>query len=185
MSEAVAYRFISIDEYFAAEQQSEVKHDYVDGQVFAMAGGNVAHNRIASNVLGALHAQLKGKPCLPFNSDMKVRIQLPTHTRFYYPDASVICESNQDEDDFQDRPKVLIEVLSDSTRRTDQTEKKDAYLTIPSLEAYILLEVDSPAAIVYRRSEAGFGREIHKGLDASIPLETIEASLALADIYSS
>lgn len=183
MSEAIAYRFLSVDDYLAAERQSEVKHDYVDGQVFAMAGGKVAHNRIATNVLGALHGQLRGKPCRPFNSDMKVRIQLPTHTRFYYPDVSVICESNPEDDEFQDRPRVLIEVLSDSTRRTDQTEKKDAYLTIPSLDAYIMLEVETPAAIVYRRTDAGFVREIHEGAEAVISLDTTGATLPLAEVY--
>ncbi len=185
MCGAVAYAFISIDDYLAGEHLSEIKHDYVDGQVFATAGGKVTHNRIASNALGALHGSLQGKPCRPFNSDMKIRVQLPTHTRFYYPDVSVICESNPGDDDFQDRPVVLIEVLSDSTRRTDQTEKKDAYLTIPSLETYVMLEQDTPAAIVYTRTMNGFVRKIYEGRDAVIPLAQIDARLALADIYDS
>src|SRR5690242_2569608 len=91
------------------------------------------------------------------NSDTKIRVRLPTHLRFYYPDASVVCRPNPPDDSFQDEPAVIIEVLSETTRRIDEGEKKDAYLTIPSLCAYMLLEQDRPAAVVYRRSEQGFG----------------------------
>ena len=179
-----AHALISIDDYLARELISDVKHDYIDGAVFAMAGGKVRHNRIASNVLIALGTQLNGKPCQPFNSDMKIRIRMPEHTRFYYPDVSVICRSNQDDDTFQDNPVVIIEVISDSTRRIDQGEKRDAYLSIPTLGAYVLIEQGAAAAVVYQRRTSGFEREVYEGCDASIPLPEIEVRLSLAEIYN-
>src|SRR5204863_8150738 len=101
-------------------------------------------NLIATNTLVALGARLRGKRCRPFNSDTKIRVRLPTHVRFYYPDVSVICRPNPQTDSFQDEPAALFEVLSQSTRRIDEGEKKDAYLTIPALAVYILVEQESP-----------------------------------------
>ena len=180
-----AYARIPVDAYLAGEVASETKHDYVDGAVFAMAGGTVRHNRIASNVLGSLHGQLRGNPCRPFNSDMKIRIRMPSHTRFYYPDLSIVCQSNPDTEDFQDQPAVIVEVLSGSTRRADQGEKKDAYLTIPSLCVYIMVEADATAAVVFRRGAAGFEREVYEGEEAVIELPEVRAALPLAEVYES
>ena len=167
----------------AGELESQVKHEYLGGFVYAMAGARNVHNRIASNVLGVLHARLRGKFCEPFNSDTKIRVKLPTHVRFYYPDVSVICESNPPDHSFQDRPVVIVEVLSHKTRRIDQGEKKDAYLTIPTLQVYLLIEQAYPAAIVFRRTDQGFIQEIYTDLTAVIPLSEIEAELGLAEIY--
>lgn len=175
---------ISIAEYLAGEEVSDVKHEYLGGTVHAMAGASNQHNAIAVNALLALGAPLRGKSCRPFNSDTKVRIEYPDHTRFYYPDALVVCHPNPPTDHFQDQPVVVIEVLSDSTRRADLGEKRDAYLTIPSLKVLILAESEAPAAVVHRRkTEGGFAVEAHSGLDAVIPLPEIEASLPLAELY--
>ena len=118
--------FITVAEYLAGEEISDVKHEYLGGTVHAMAGATNRHNAIVLNSLAALHGQLRGKPCQPFNSDTKVRIELPDHIRFYYPDAMFVCHSNPGGDHFQDPPVVVIEVLSDSTRRNDLGEKRDA-----------------------------------------------------------
>lgn len=175
---------LTIAEYLAGEELSDVKHEYLGGTVHAMAGASNQHNAIAVNALGFLLAKLRGKSCRPFNSDTKVRIEHPDHTRFYYPDALVVCHSNPSTDHFQDQPVVIIEVLSDSTRRTDLGEKRDAYLTIPSLKALIFAESEAPAVILHRRkSEGGFAVEAHSGLDAVIPLPEIDASLPLAELY--
>lgn len=85
---------ISVENYLAGEQRARGKHEYMAGMVYAMAGGASAHNLVASNVLGELHAQLKGKSCRALNSDSKVKIQSGTQTRFYYPDASIVCGEN-------------------------------------------------------------------------------------------
>lgn len=176
--------FISVSEYLAGEELAEVKHEYVGGTVHAMAGATNRHNAIAVNTLVSLGSQLRGKTCRPYNSDTKVRIDYADHTRFYYPDAMVVCRSNPEMDHFQECPVVIIEVLSESTRRTDLAEKRDAYLTMPSLKALLLVEPDSPRVTVHRRrSEGGFGAEVFEGSEALIPLPEIEADLPLGDLY--
>jgi Uma2 family endonuclease len=175
---------ISIAEYLSGEETGRVKHEYIGGCIHAMPVGNNQHNAIAGNALLSLGTQLRGKPCRPFNSDTKVRIEYSDHTRFYYPDALVVCLPNAPTDHFQDRPVVIVEVLSDSTRRTDLGEKRDAYLNIPSLKVVIFAESEKPAVVVHRRKpEGGFASEGHSGLDVIIPLPEIDASLPLAELY--
>jgi Uma2 family endonuclease len=89
---------ITVSDYLAGEEISDRKHEYLGGTVHAMAGATIRHNNIALNCLAALHGILRGKSCQPFNSDTKVRIEFPDHTRFYYPDAMVVCQSNPDSD---------------------------------------------------------------------------------------
>ena len=175
---------LTIAEYLAGEELGGVKHEYLGGTVHAMAGASNQHNAIAVNALGFLMAKLRGKSCRPFNSDTKVRIEYPDHTRFYYPDVMVVCHPNPRTDHFQDQPVVVIEVLSDSTRRTDLGEKRDAYLTISSLKVLIFVEPDSHEVIVHRRrSEGGFAVEAYGDLNEIIHLPEIDANLSLAELY--
>lgn len=174
---------ISIAAYLSGEETATRKHEYVEGVVYAMVGATNAHNRIATNGTGALHAQLRGKPCQVFNSDTKVRVRLARGTRFYYPDASVVCRLNPQNDTFQDAPVVIIEVVSESTRRTDENEKREAYLSIDSLCVYILVEQATAGVVVYRRTDSGFERETYVGHDAVLPLPEIDCELRLADLY--
>ena len=183
MSTAQQRELISIDDYLAGELVSHVKHEYVAGVVYAMAGARNAHSIIATNAVVVLGSRLRGKKCRPFNSDTKIRIRLPTHTRFYYPDASVVCRPNSPDESFQDEPKVVLEVLSRSTRRADANEKKEAYLTINSLAVYLLIEQDSAHVTAYRRTGQGFVAEVYEGLQAVVPLAEIEAELPLAELY--
>ncbi len=174
---------VSPEEYLAAETEADRKHEYVGGVVYTMAGGHARHSRIATNVGGLLHAQLRGRKCQPFNSDMLVRVRFPTHTRFYYPDVQVACGPAAADALFQDEPAVIVEVISESTRRTDEQEKREAYLNLPSLHAYIILEQNCAAATVWRRISSGFKRERWEGMDATVPLPEIEAALPLAEVY--
>jgi len=174
---------VSVEDYLAGELVSAVKHEYLGGVVYAMAGACNAHNLIASNVLIALGGRLRGRRCRLYNSDTKVRIRLPHQVRFYYPDASVICRPNPQQDSYQDEPAVIMEVVSSSTRRADEGEKKDAYLTIPSLCVYLIIEQESPTVVVHRRTEQGFVREVYEDLDAVISLAEIETELPLAEAY--
>ena len=182
MSTAEKLNLVSVEDYLDGELVSPVKHEYLAGVVYAMAGARNVHNIIATNVLAALHARLRGRPCRPFNSDTKIRIRLPTHVRFYYPDASVTCRPNPPTDSFQDGPAVVVEVLSRRTRRIDEGEKKDAYLTIPSLSVYALVEQETAAVVAFRRTADGFVREVHRGMEAVLPLGKIGADLPLAEI---
>ena len=176
--------FISIADYLAGEEISDVKHEYLGGTVHAMAGATNQHNLIAGTIFGRLFGMLRGKRCQPFNSDTKIRIEFPDHTRFYYPDAMVVCDPNPGVDHFQSQPVVIIEVLSDSTRRADLVEKRDAYFTLPSLKVLMFVEPEFPSVNLYRaKAEGGFVVERHSGLEATIPLPEIEASLPLAEVY--
>lgn len=183
MSTAKKLNLVSVDDYLEGELISPCKHEYLGGVVYAMAGARNAHNIIAMNTSGALHARLRGKSCRPFNSDTKIRLRLVTQVRFYYPDVSVVCRPNPQTDSFQDEPVVLFEVLSRRTRRIDEGEKKDAYLTIPSLSVYVMVEQETAAVVAFRRTERGFIREVFEGLEAVLPLGEIGADLPLAEIY--
>ena len=175
---------ISIAEYLAGEEISTVKHEYLGGTVHAMAGATNRHNVIAVTGLGLLFGMLRGKSCQPFNSDTKIRIAGAEQTRFYYPDAMVVCHPNPQSDHFQDHPVVVVEVLSESTRRTDLGEKRDTYLTIPSLQVLLLVESEEMAVKVHRRrADGGFAVEHYVGSDDVIPLPEIEANLPLAELY--
>ena len=184
MTAAKKLNLISIEDYLAGELVSQVKHEYLGGVVYAMAGARNAHNAIATNITVAIGARLRGQKCRPYNSDTKVRVRLPTQWRFYYPDGMVVCRQNPPDDSFQDDPVVIFEVLSNSTRRTDQGEKKDAYLTIPALSVYAIVEQDCAKVIIYRRTDDGFVPEVYESLEAVIPLHEVNAELPLAEIYA-
>lgn len=173
-----------MEDYFKGEEHSDVKHEFLGGVVHAMSGATNRHNRIALNAPGFLFGKLRGKPCQTFNSDTKVKIEYPDHVRFYYPDAMVVCQKNPDSDHFQTQPVVVIEVLSKSTRRADMGEKKDAYLTIPSLKVLMLVEGEQASVTVYRRArEGGFRPELYEGLEEVILLPEIGTELGLGEIY--
>jgi len=183
VSTAVKWDMVSESDYLAGELVAEEKHEYIAGVVYAMAGGTNRHARIGGNVFAGLHARLRGKSCDAFNSDTKVKVLLATGTRYYYPDAMVVCDSNAELESFQDRPRVIVEVLSESTRRTDEWEKKDAYISIATLGVYLMVEQDRAAVVAWRRGANGFEREGYEGLDAVIPLPEIGVELPLSEIY--
>jgi Uma2 family endonuclease len=176
-------QLVSVEDYLAGELASDIKHEYIGGYVYAMAGSTTANNRIATSFVGSMHRQLRGQPCEPFNSDTKDRIKFPTHTRFYYPDGMVVCEPNPPESSYQDRPVVIAEVVSDASRRIDEGEKREAYLTIPTLVAYLIIEPDRPRVVVHRRIDSGFIAEAYEGITSTIPLNAIDAELPLEELY--
>lgn len=172
-----------MQEYLDGELTSPVKHEYVGGAVYAMVGARNVHNLIATNTLVSLGSHLSGKPCRPYNSDTKIRIRLPSEVRFYYPDVSVICRPNPQDDTFQDEPTVIVEVLSKGTRRIDEGEKREAYLSIASLDVYILIEQERPSVTAWRRTDEGFIPEVHQGLESTVPLPEVGVALPLAEVY--
>jgi Uma2 family endonuclease len=175
---------ISIDDYLAGEEVAEVRHEFIDGAVHAMAGGTRDHSAIAANAIVALGSQLRGKAWRPFTSDLKIRIDFPDHVRFYYPDASVVCTPSSGDPRYERNPIVILEVLSESTRRIDQTEKRDGYFHLPSLQVLILADSERRHVLVHRRRpDGGFATEEYGDRDAMIPLPEIEASLALVELY--
>jgi len=183
MSTARINESISIAEYLEGELVSNVKHEYISGSVFAMVGSKNAHNMIAVNALLAFGSRLKGHACRPFNSDTKIRIRMIDHVRFYYPDMSVVCQANALSETFQDQPVVIVEVLSEGTRRLDDGEKRDAYFTIPSLTHYILLEQEVAVAVVYQRVGQQFERHEFADINDVITLDNLSLRLPLREFY--
>ncbi len=192
MSALPSSPLVSVEDYLAGELVAEQKHEYVGGLIYMMAGARNRHNQVASRTMIALGRRLDGSPCEAFNSDTKARVHAFGKTRFYYPDAMVVCELNPDDDVFQDRPVVIVEVLSGSTPRARRAEdrvvegeKRDAYLEVPSLKVLLLVESDRPSVSVDRRGEDGvFTRTWHEGEDAVVPLPEIGLELPLRELHA-
>jgi Uma2 family endonuclease len=175
-------RLIPVAEYLEGERFSEVRHEYVGGRLYAMAGASKDHNRIALNIVGELREQLRGKKCEPFGSDMKLK--MPGSEAFYYPDALVTCDPSDNAQYFCEKPFVVFEVLSPETERTDQREKRFAYALIPSLKVFILVAQDKPELTVLRRDKTEPWREeIIRGREALLKLPEIKVEIPLARIY--
>ncbi|SJM91218.1 conserved hypothetical protein [Crenothrix polyspora] len=128
----------------------EIRHEYVNGLVYAMGGASREHNRVSGRLFVRLAQHLEGTPCEPFQSDMKVKVQRANDVRFYYPDVHVTCEEETDRY-YNEQPCLIVEVLSDSTQRIDRTEKRLAYQMLESLQEYVLLSQESPYLEIYRR----------------------------------
>lgn len=168
---------ISVEEYLKGEPSSEVKHELIDGHVYAMAGASANHQRISVNILSEFSNHLKNVPCEPFGSNMKVRID----SNFFYPDVIVDCHFDNSEPYFTQTPIIIVEVLSKSTRRMDETIKLMSYITIPSLQEYVLIQQDFVDIQVIRRSEGWLQK--HYFLGDEITFEAIDLTLSVEDIY--
>jgi Uma2 family endonuclease len=156
---------------------SEIKHEYVDGQMYAMSGASRNHDRIALNIGAELRTHLRGKPSEPFTSDVKVRVG----KHFFYPDSMVVCDEIDPHQYYSETPVLIVEVLSKSTRRCDETLKPRLYQTIPTLQEYVLIEQDIVDVEVCRRSEGWVSN--HYFLGDNVPLHSVDLAVSVADIY--
>ena len=176
--------WISPEEYLAGEKLAEIRHEYVDGQVYAMAGTTRDHGRIAGNLLGELLQHLRGHRCEPFMNDIKVRIPPQFGNIFYYPDVVVTCTADEEEDEYYlNQPTIIAEVLSDSTEQIDRREKALAYRQVPTMQIYVIIEQKRIAATVLRRAEQGWRAEELEGSDAVLRIETIAFETPLRTLY--
>lgn len=181
---AFADHHISQEDYLQGELASEIRHEYVAGNVYAMSSGTLNHQRIAGNFIRNAGNQLCGKPCFPTGSDFKLHVPLGRgEEAFYYPDGMIICVPVPGNALFTDSPSVILEVLSPTTRRIDEVQKLRDYITIPTLQTYILAETDKPLLTLHRRDGADFRREILSGADAVLELPEVGISISLAELY--
>jgi Uma2 family endonuclease len=184
----------TVEEYLALERDSEERHEYLDGEIFAMAGESEQHGDISVNFVSELRGQLRGGPCRVWTKDVKVRsgpAPRPFQNRkglFSYPDFVVVCGERQYQDEYKDvllNPTVVIEVLSPSTEAFDRGEKFRRYRMFnPSLTDYVLVSQTAPSIDHYRRQANHEWVLISlNGLAASLHLASINCTLSLADIY--
>lgn len=176
---------ISIEEYLEMENAATEKHEYYKGEVFAMSGAKVAHNKICRNLLIALGNKLKGKPCQPFGSDLRIHIE--SNTLFTYPDISIVCgeiKTLHDDDMNVLNPVVLMEVLSPSTKNYDRGEKFKLYRDIPTLKEYWLVDSESIHIEVFRLNETQHWElEEYDSLENEIVLKAINETISVEDVY--
>ncbi|WP_333660745.1 Uma2 family endonuclease [Acinetobacter sp.] len=177
MSNRAYQSLISEQEYLEGELHSDIKHEYIDGVIYAMSGASAAHNRITVNILREFGNHLKGKPCQPYSADMKVKIG----SKYFYPDVLVDCTDLADDQYFTDNPTIIVEVLSKSTKQIDKTVKFNTYIQIPSLQEYLLVEQDTAEVEVLRR-RTNWKAE-HYFLGDVIKLDSIDLTIKVADIY--
>ncbi|MCK4494561.1 MAG: Uma2 family endonuclease, partial [Methylococcales bacterium] len=143
---------LSEADYLNGEKISQIKHEFIEGDIYAMAGASRNHNIISANVARQFGNHLAETPCITFTSDMKVRVD----HNFYYPDILVVCDNNEDDDYYTNSPIIIVEVLSKSTRHRDKCAKMDAYRTITTLQEYVLIEQDFVEIQVCRRKNNWF-----------------------------
>src|SRR5438445_2479724 len=179
-------RHMTVDEWRELERTShDIKHEYIDGQVYAMSGGSLAHGRIGSNAVRTLEDALAtaGKPCDVYNSDVAARL---SPRRYTYPDASVPSDerdrSSPDKTDVQ-APCVIVEVLSDSTEAYDRGRNFGLYRACPTVQEYVLVATRYQAVEVYRRTPQGWAiYQTYEPCD-EIVITRLDDRVALASLY--
>ncbi len=174
---------LSVQEYLAWEAENEIKHEYIDGEVFAMSGGTSKHSRVAANVIGAIYSKLRDSICFAHTSDMRVKV---AEDRYVYPDLSVVCGKEQFDDESETsllNPILVVEVTSPSSIERDRFIKRDFYRLVASIQAYLVIDQHRVCAELYSRADVGWLLQVFTDLDDVIPLAMLNCELPLADIY--
>lgn len=173
------------EEYLDLERQSEIRHEFLDGTVYAMSGESLAHSIICFNLGGILHLQLKGTKCSGLSPNMKVRAG--EAGLYAYPDLAVFCGEAVFHDKHRDvllNPTVIFEVLSRSTQAYDRGEKFERYKSIETLRDYVLVSQDRPRLEHFSlQSDGTWAHAEFDGTDAELTLDSINCRVRLADIY--
>lgn len=175
---------LSVADYLAGERAAEVRHEYVSGYAYAMTGerpgASARHNRIAGNIFARLNEHLDGDECEPFISDMKIRV---APDLFYYPDVVVTCDKDAADPYFRTEPRLVVEVLSPTTERTDRREKLAAYKNCPSVREYALVSQDGMMVELHRRAGDEWRTELLTEPEEQCAFESVGLTLSLGDIY--
>ena len=169
-------------DYLDWERQETVKHEFVQGETFAMAGAGEAHVTISLNVAAALKQHLRGTPCRTYIADMKVRAQAVD--AFFYPDVFVTCSSaDEQRNDFKEEPTLVVEVLSPSTAAYDRGLKFEYYRSLPSLQEYVLIDTERHSVEVFRRNDAGQWVLYPFNSQTDVELASVKLTMPMAVVY--
>jgi Uma2 family endonuclease len=185
MADAAERLRMTEDEYLVFERASAERHEFADGEIFAMSGGTYKHTTVAANIIRDLGQELRGRRCTVQTSDM--RIHFSTTGRYVYADASVVCGRPQFKDETHDtllNPKLIVEVLSPSTEAYDRGDKFAQYQTIPSVMHYVLAAQDKPRIEVFTRQDDGSWNLRNYGPGDRVALSAIECAIEVDQVYT-
>ncbi|HVE59895.1 MAG TPA: Uma2 family endonuclease [Pyrinomonadaceae bacterium] len=174
---------ISIENYLEGENFSDIKHEFVNGEVYAMAGASDRHYRITMNIAAKLDSHLENSKCETFMAEMKLQADEKT---FYYPDVFVSCDKTIKSAFYREEPILIVKVVSPSTRQIDRREKLRVYQQIPTVQEYVIIEHDKMHIEIHRRQPDGhwityFYNE--GDLDEQIEFQSVDLSFDLEEIY--
>jgi len=184
---AVDPSFMTLEEFFEFEKSSPLRHEFVNGVLFAMTGPSLAHNQVIQNLAFAIRNHLKRSPgergpCAVYSSDARLVIRRDVNEISYYPDVIVDCRPDTRDTHYVRDPKLIVEVLSPSTQMIDRREKLQNYRLIDSVEEYVIVAQDEKRVIVYPRAERWKPR-VYGTLDAAIELRSIDLTLPMIELY--
>lgn len=172
------------DDYLAWEPEQPERNEYVDGEVFAMSGASDAHGTVAGNLFAGLHGHLRGRPCKPFISDMKVHVE--AENSFFYPDILVTCDPRDrtpEASHVKHHPLLVVEVLSPSTEAYDRGNKFAAYRMLDSLREYVLVSTEQRRIEVFRRDDTGHWVLYPFAPDEELHLASIDFRCPVAEVF--
>ncbi len=178
----LSFPTMSAQEYLACEQKGDVRHEYVCGYTYALAGASQRHSRISLNIAVHFWGLAQGKTCRVHQSDMKLRIEAEGSV-FYYPDVMVVCDKSEPDPFFETEPCVLVEVLSPSTKNTDLREKLTAYKGLPSVQTYLIVEAERLVVRRFWKETDGHWHQEDLTGDGDIALPCLGGTLTLPQIY--
>ncbi len=176
-------RHWTVDEYLAYEAETEIKHEYIDGEIYPTTGGTGNHSSITINATVAIGIQLRRSDCSLHSSDMRIKVG---PYRYVYPDLSAVCGKPSYLDESSTtllNPILVIEVTSPSSIERDRVIKRETYRSVESIEAYIVIDQHRVLAELYTRAEEGWHLQEFSDLDAVVPLKTLGCALPLAEVY--
>ena len=176
-------RQMTVAEYIAFDEASEIRYEYIDGEIIPMTGGTIPHGIIMANASGELRQLLKGSDCRVVSSDTRNRVN---PTRYVYPDFSVVCGKAESDEGAVAlwNPTLVGEVTSPSSIDRDRGEKRRFYQSIPSLQIYLVIDQHRAYVELYERQDGGWRRREYRGLEAILPLRILDCDLPLAEIYA-
>jgi Uma2 family endonuclease len=171
---------LTVDEFLEMEEVSSTKHEYVGGQIYALAGASERHNRVAANILALLWQGARNGRCRVYGSDMRLRVG---ESAVYYPDVQVACDPDDMNQSYITSPCLIVEVLSPSTQSIDLREKWLAYRDIKSLQRYVIVWRDQRRVMVHYRADDGEWYDTVLGGESSFSLPCPKMALSLGEVY--